>query len=157
MAFRLTSQAFEDGRPIPTVHTADGDDRSPPLAWTAPPAGTRGFALVCVDPDAPRGTFRHWGVHGIPADADHLPAGFRSRPGDRIRETDNDFGRHGYGGPAPPRHDPPHRYLFRLYALDVDDLRLPPGGRVDALERAAARHALGEAVLTGRYGRGGAT
>src|SRR5262245_28348362 len=116
---RLTSPAFTDGNPIPRQHTGDGADSSPALAWDDVPAGTGAFALVCDDPDAPRGTWVHWVLYNLPADARDLPQGVPATPTlpSGARQGKNDFGRIGYGGPAPPRGKA-HRYFFRLVALD---------------------------------------
>ena len=107
MAFELTSEAFEDGGTIPVRYTCDGENVSPPLAWSGAPEGTKSFALFVEDPDAPRGTFDHWIVYDIPADAEGLPedAGASPRleaPGGPLQGK-NDFGDVGWGGPCPPR------------------------------------------------------
>jgi len=148
MAFELTSPAFKAGDTIPAKHTCDGDDRSPPLAWTDPPAGAKSFALVCEDPDAPRGTWVHWLVWGIPASARALSEG---SPGAGAREGTNDFRKTGWGGPCPPP-GPAHRYFFRLSALDTT-LDLAPGATKAALEKAMEGHVVGRTELTGRYAR----
>src|SRR5438046_3792505 len=118
--FEPGSRAFKAGETIPRKHTRDGQDLSPALAWTAPPPGTKSFALVCDDPDAPAGTWVHWVLYGVPASATSLPEGVRPAPtlDDGSRQGTNDFRRTGYGGPCPPR-GAPHRYSFRLYALDA--------------------------------------
>src|SRR5262249_53288368 len=109
MSFTITSTAFHEGAAVPAKHTADGANQSPPLAWTDPPAGAAGFALVCEDPDAPRGTWIHWVLFNLPADLRGLPEG-----GTAGAQGVNDFGKLGYGGPAPPPGKP-HRYFFKLY------------------------------------------
>jgi Raf kinase inhibitor-like YbhB/YbcL family protein len=150
----LTSPAFAEGTAIPRRFTCDGEDLSPPLTWSEPPEGTRAFALVVDDPDAPGGTFTHWLVYDLPADARSLPEGVPAEselPGGG-RQGENDFGRTGYGGPCPPRGEQ-HRYRFAVYALDAP-LGLPPGaGRGEVLE-AIAGHALARGMLTGTYRRG---
>src|SRR5262245_19949204 len=149
----LSSTAFEDGRPIPTKYTGDGPDVSPPLAWTDPPAGTRSFALVCDDPDAPRGTWTHWVAFNLPASARSLGEGTprdATLP-DGTVQGKNDFGKLGYGGPAPPPGKP-HRYFFKLYALDAS-LGLGPGATREQLLGALKGHTLAEAQLMGTYGR----
>jgi Raf kinase inhibitor-like YbhB/YbcL family protein len=143
--FALTSEAFTDGQPIPTEFTCDGADRPPPLAWGEPPEGTRGFALIVDDPDAPSGTFRHWGAYDIPASA-------RSLGGD-FPQAVNDFGKTGYGGPCPPQGHGPHRYRFKLMALDVDQLEINPGASIKDVEAAAEKHLVGRAELVARYER----
>jgi Raf kinase inhibitor-like YbhB/YbcL family protein len=145
VAFTLTTSAFRDGDVIPTRFTCDGEDVPPPLSWQGAPEGTRSFALIVDDPDAPGGTFTHWLLHDIPGNVAALPAS----AGKALR---NGFGRGRYGGPCPPRGDPPHRYVFTLYALDVPAVALHDGTR-PSLERALRAHTLGVARLTGRYGR----
>src|SRR5437762_6437024 len=113
MALELTSTAFKEGDTIPKQYTGDGTNAPPPLKWADPPAGTKSFALICEDPDAPRGTFTHWVMWNLPAEARELGEG--APPGGAIQGK-NDFGKIGYGGPAPPPGKP-HRYVFRLDAL----------------------------------------
>jgi Raf kinase inhibitor-like YbhB/YbcL family protein len=145
--FKLTSSAFAEGQPIPVTHSCDGSDQPPPLEWSGVPEGTRGFALVVDDPDAPSGTFRHWGAFNIPASARSMPAATD------LAEADNDFGRTGYGGPCPPRGHGPHHYRFKLFALDTEALGLPAGASIGQLEAEAGKHALARAELTGTYER----
>src|SRR2546422_2639673 len=120
MAFELMSSAFKAGETIPRKHTCDGQDLSPPLAWADPPPGTKSFALVCDDPDAPAGTWVHWVLYGVPASATSLPEGVRPAPtlDDGSRQGTNDFRRTGYGGPPPPPRAPPPHSLT-LYPLDA--------------------------------------
>src|SRR5687767_2275713 len=120
MALTLRTPAFADGKKIPVKYTRDGDNLSPPLAWTGAASGTKSFALIVEDPDAPRGTFYHWAVFNIPADRDGLPEGFGNKPvGAGIKAGVNDFGNVGYDGPEPPHGHGVHHYHFRLAALDV--------------------------------------
>jgi Raf kinase inhibitor-like YbhB/YbcL family protein len=153
MAFELTSAAFGPGAAIPRRHTCDGEDLSPPLAWTDPPAGTKSFALVCDDPDAPAGTWVHWVLYAVPATARRLPEGVRPSPTleDGSRQGRNDFRKTGWGGPCPPR-GPAHRYVFRLHAVDRA-VELPPGATRGELLKAIDGHTLGTAELVGRYAR----
>jgi Raf kinase inhibitor-like YbhB/YbcL family protein len=151
--FTLTSAAFQNGATIPTQFTCDGAGRSPPLAWTDPPAGSRSFALVVDDPDAPHGTFHHWGAFDISADLRLLAEGAGNSPGGAIAEAVNDMGKVGYGGPCPPKGDKPHHYHFKLYALDVDRLSLPPDPKIPAVESEAQKHVVGRAELVGIYQR----
>ncbi|MDX1516446.1 MAG: YbhB/YbcL family Raf kinase inhibitor-like protein [Woeseiaceae bacterium] len=114
---QLTSTAFADGERIPTKHTGEGEDVSPALAWTKPPGGTKHFALVCHDPDAPlikpaTYGFVHWVLYGIPGSVTGLAEG----ASDYIAGA-NDFGKQGYGGPMPPENHGTHRYFFWLFAL----------------------------------------
>jgi Raf kinase inhibitor-like YbhB/YbcL family protein len=155
MAFELTSPAFEPGGSIPARHTCDGEDLSPELRWTDAPAGTRSFALICDDPDAPVGTWVHWVLYNVPADRRSLP---EAVPGDgSLRDPDgakhgrNDFRKLGYGGPCPPPGGP-HRYFFKLYALD-SAVALQPGATKTEVETAMRDHVLGEAQLMGTYAR----
>ena len=150
---RLSSPAFAAGATVPRQYTADGADESPPLAWADPPAGTKAFALVCEDPDAPRGLFTHWVAFNLPADTRELGAGFptgSTLPDGTVQGT-NGFGKVGYGGPSPPP-GPAHRYVFRLFALDAP-LDLPAGATRDQVLKAMSGHVLGEGQLTGTYGR----
>jgi Raf kinase inhibitor-like YbhB/YbcL family protein len=151
MAFSLSSSAFGDGATIPVRFTCDGDDLSPPLAWTEPPHGTAALALVMDDPDAPRGTFTHWLLANIPAEARALDEGAgSSAPG--VAGV-NDIGRRGYGGPCPPRRDKPHRYRFFLHALR-SRLDVAPGADRAAFDRALDGMVIATASFFGRYGRG---
>ena len=150
---KIVSPAFADGAPVPVEHTCEGNGSSPGLAWSEVPVSTRSFALVCDDPDAPRGTWVHWLLFNLPADAvelapavppaPELPAG--------ARQGINDSGNVGYGGPCPPRGRP-HRYFFRLYALDCT-LNLAPGVKRPDLDQAMAGHVLADATLMGTFQR----
>ncbi len=149
----LRSDAFEDGGDIPVRYTCLGEDVSPGLNWSDVPAGTQSFVLIVDDPDAPFGTWVHWVAYDIPKDAaglkEDVPKKFMLDNG--TRQGFNSFRRIGYGGPCPPPGRP-HRYVFRLYALDTV-LRLGPGAGKGALTRAMRGHVLNEARLTGRFGR----
>jgi Raf kinase inhibitor-like YbhB/YbcL family protein len=145
--FLLTSSAFTEGGTIPRRHTCDGEDRSPPLSWTAPPTGSRSLALILDDPDAPGGRFIHWLAWGIPPDTGGLAEG-EAAP----LEGRNDFGTVGYRGPCPPRGRGPHRYRFRLHALG-EELRLTSGTGAAELERVLTGNLLAAAELVGTYER----
>lgn len=152
MPLTLTSPAFREGGSIPSKHTCDGEDVSPPLAWSGAPPATKTFALVCDDPDAPAGVWVHWVVFDLPASATGLPEGVPPRKelaGGGLQGT-NDFRKIGYGGPCPPSGT--HRYEFRLYALD-ESLGLAAGATKRALLAASGGHLLAEAKLTGKYSR----
>lgn len=149
MAFELTSTAFQEGQTIPKQYTGDGRNTAPPLKWTEPPGGTRSFALICEDPDAPRGTFTHWIAFNLPVEQRELSEGGTLSGGASLGA--NDFGNVGYGGPAPPPGKP-HRYFFKLYALD-NALDLPAGAKREDLLAAMKGHILAEAQLMGTYGR----
>ena len=146
-AFRLTSTAFEQGGAIPPRHTCDDEDVSPALAWSGTPDGAQSLALVVDDPDAPGRTFLHWLAWGLAPDAAGLEEGEAAPV-----EGRNDFGSTGYRGPCPPPGHGPHRYVFRLHALDAP-VEVRAGAGRDELERALADHVLGRAELVGTYER----
>ncbi len=153
MAMTVTSNAFKDGESIPGKYTCDGENLSPALEWNGVPNGTKSLALICDDPDAPSGTWVHWVLWGLPADAKSLPEGVRADtplPGG-ARQGLNSWRKMGYGGPCPPPGKP-HRYYFKLYALDTP---VAPPGTADkvGLEAAMSGHLLGQGQLMGRYAR----
>lgn len=151
--FRLWSTAFDDGGTIPPEHTCEGQDRSPPLAWSGVPSETRSLAIICEDPDAPGGRFVHWVLYNLPADAAELAEGIPAVPElpSGARHGANDAGSVGWTGPCPPP-GPAHRYVFTCLALGTV-IGLEPGISVDELRRAAGEDVLAEATLTGRFGR----
>ena len=153
MAFSISSGAFKPGGIIPREYTADGRDVSPALSWENPPPGTKAFALVCDDPDAPVGTWVHWVLWNVPGAARGLPQAVQAVKilPDGSAQGKNDFGRIGYGGPSPPRGKP-HRYFFRLYALG-EKLSLAAGSSRKQLDAAMAGRILAAAELIGTYGR----
>ncbi len=153
--FTIKSTAFKDGETIPKKFTCDGQDYSPELIWENAPAGTKSFALICEDPDAPGGTFIHWVIYDIPANVTKLGENVKKvgLVDEEIKQGVNDFGRIGYGGPCPPRGHKPHRYIFKLYALDVETLGLNSGATAQQVEAKAKGHILGEARIVGLYGR----
>jgi Raf kinase inhibitor-like YbhB/YbcL family protein len=144
----VTSAAFEDGQPIPAQYTCDGAGQSPALAWGEPPPGTKSFALIVDDPDAPSGLFRHWGAYDIPASARSIAEGQAVG-----NQAVNGFGKSGYGGPCPPTGHDPHHYHFKLYALDVAELGLPGNPKVEEIESEAQKHAIAQGELIGTYER----
>jgi hypothetical protein len=156
MVFEITSTAFVPGGDIPSAHTCDGSDVSPALAWRGAPPGTRGFALVVDDPDAPdpaapRMVWVHWVLYNLPADASGLAEGTTARTlPEGTLEGRNDWKQPGWRGPCPPVGR--HRYVFSLFALDT---RLPDLGHPTraALERAMEGHVLARAELIGTYAR----
>lgn len=150
---RITSSAFADGETIPRRFTCDGENRSPPLAWSGLPENTRSLTLICDDPDAPAGTWFHWAVYDMPPTLQGLREGIPRRDPSGIRQAVNDSRETGYNGPCPPRGHGPHRYRFRLMALSVEKLDdLGDSGCRD-VERAAKEHLIAETVLTGIYAR----
>jgi Raf kinase inhibitor-like YbhB/YbcL family protein len=144
----LTSDAFRNGRPIPVQYTCDGPGETPTLHWGEPPEGTKSFAFVIDDPDAPGGIFRHWGVFDIPPSKRSIGGGQRAGTG-----AINDFGKPGYGGPCPPKGHGPHHYHFKLFALDVGRLGLNADAHIGDIEQEAEKHAVGRAELIGTYQR----
>ena len=145
---RLTSDAFQNGQAIPSYHTCDGANQSPPLSWGESPDHTKSFALVIDDPDAPNGTFRHWGMFDIPASTRRLG------PGQALgTQATNDFGHARYDGPCPPKAHGAHHYHFKLFALDTDSLGLSPNAKVRDVEEAAKQHAIARGELVGTYER----
>jgi Raf kinase inhibitor-like YbhB/YbcL family protein len=153
MTIELTSSAFRDSEPIPKTYTGDGRDVSPPLRWSEPPAGTNSFAIIADDPDAPRGTWVHWVLFNLPVETRSLPEAVPPQPtlSNGAKQGKNDFGKIGYGGPAPPKGKP-HRYFFKLYALGCM-LDLQPGATREQVGKAMTGHVLGESQLMGTYGR----
>jgi Raf kinase inhibitor-like YbhB/YbcL family protein len=147
----LTSPAFEHGGRIPYVHSCEGDDVSPPLQWSGAPVETRSYAVVCEDPDAPRGTWIHWVLYNISGDAVELTRAVPTLPElpSGARHGRNTAGDLAYAGPCPPPGNP-HRYFFRLYALDIT-LNLGPGATKAELEKAMDQHILAQGTLMGTY------
>jgi Raf kinase inhibitor-like YbhB/YbcL family protein len=151
--FRLTSPAFQQDQDLPSRFSAEGGNISPPLEWTGAPEGTVEFVLICDDPDAQYGVFTHWIVYGISADVTALPEGV---PDDAVIDEPvelmqglNEFDESGYTGPTAVDDDDelvPHRYFFRLFALDTE-LPLAPGARRDEVRKACAGHVIGTAEL----------
>ncbi len=151
VSLELTSPAFQAGAAIPVKYTCEGDDLSPALAWTNVPDGTRTFALIVDDPDAPGRVWVHWVAWDIPATARGLPEGVA--PNDpTVAQGRNDFHKQGYGGPCPPKGHGAHRYVFRLYALDRR-LDLPPGTTRAELDAAMRGHVLATGELMGKFHR----
>ncbi len=143
---------FKEGERIPVKYTCDGEDLSPPLEWN-PPEGVKSYVLIMEDPDAPIGTFIHWVMYDIPGDLTSLPEGVPKKGETKYgKQGVNDFRQLGYGGPCPPPGKP-HRYYFRLYALDTE-LDLEPGlSKRDVLSKIKG-HVIAQAELMGIYGRG---
>jgi hypothetical protein len=143
---RLRSSAFSGHKPIPQRHAGDGDDVAPPLEWSGAPEGTKAFAIVVHDPDAPLvDGFTHWVAYGIPGDTTGLPEG----GGEAVAGV-NSLGNRGYNGPAPPPGHGPHHYYFWIYALD-EDLELEPGLDRRALLERIEDHVIEQARLIGTY------
>ena len=153
MSFHVTASAFPAEGTIPKKFTCDGPDVSPPLAWGGAPPGTQSFALIMDDPDAPVGTWVHWVLYDLPANTKELAEGVAKQEqlSNGARQGRNDFRKIGYGGPCPPPGKP-HRYFFKLYALDKK-LDLKAGASKAEAESAMKGHILAQAELMGRYGR----
>lgn len=154
MPLILESSAFGQGESIPKTYTCDGRNTSPPLSWSGAPEGTRSFLLVCDDPDAPGGVFRHWAAYEIPPDWSRLEAGYGPEtlePG--FRQAINDFGKPGYGGPCPPPEHGPHRYHFRLSALSEPGLPVESSATCVEVMTVARPYVLEFVELVGLYER----
>lgn len=152
MAITITSSVFNEGGMIPARYTCDGQNISPPLKWDGAPEGTKSFALISDDPDAPVGTWVHWVMWNIPADVRELSENAEPK-GDLpngSKQGMSDFKRPGYGGPCPPSGT--HRYYFKIYALDT---KLDLAGNTTKAEllKAMKGHILAEGQLMGRYKR----
>jgi hypothetical protein len=154
MDIQILSTAFLEGESIPVQYTCDGDNVSPPLRWGSIPKESQSLAVICEDPDAPSGVFVHWLVFNLPPIVGNLPEAVPAT--ETLEETGavqgrNDFNQIGYGGPCPPPGKP-HRYFFRLYALDTR-LQLQPGADKHALASAIQGHILAAGHLIGTYQR----
>jgi Raf kinase inhibitor-like YbhB/YbcL family protein len=157
MSMTLRSDAFTDGRAIPRRHAEDGEDLSPPLTWSDPPAGTKELALIVDDPDAPRAEpWVHWVLYQIPAEVRALTEGIPQDPRPNappgVMQGKNSWETDGYRGPAPPKGHGTHHYHFRLYALDAP-LAAAQGLDKAGLIEAMRGHILAEAELVGTYER----
>jgi len=162
MRFVLRSADVREGETISNTQVfhgmgCTGQNVSPALEWSGAPAATKSFAVTLYDPDAPTGSgWWHWVMYNIPASVSKLPPG----AGDPTREWlpgvthgNTDFGKPGYGGPCPPVGDAPHRYIFTVHALDVEQLDVPANATAALVGFNMHHHLLGRATLTGRYGR----
>jgi Raf kinase inhibitor-like YbhB/YbcL family protein len=152
----ITSSAFTNQGAIPVLYTCEGQDVSPPMAWSDVPPGTKSLVLIVDDPDAPdpaapKMTWVHWVLYNLLPTANGLPERVKTLP-EETREGVNDWKRTGYGGPCPPIGR--HRYFHKLYALDtlLPDLKQPAKSK---LEEAMKGHILSEAQLIGTYQKGG--
>lgn len=155
MAFKLTSPAFSNGGSIDAEYTCEGRDTAPELQWSGAPPGTKSFALIVDDPDAPdpkapKMTYVHWVLYDIPASVTAIPKGGKAPAGSRAGL--NDWKKTGYGGPCPPIGR--HRYFFKLYALDAMLGELKTATKAAVLD-AMKGHVLGQAELMGTYQKGG--
>lgn len=148
MTLSLSSEAFTNEGAIPDNYVQAGQNKSPPLRWSGAPEGTKSFVLIVEDHDAPVGTVTHWVVYDIPADSDGLLEGLG---GDQVSQGTNDMGHTGYDGPKPPKGHGPHRYHFRLAALDTASLGLAEKPDPNTVKKAARSHVLAETKLVGMF------
>lgn len=164
LAFQLSSPDIAPGATIAGKQVykgfgCEGDNVSPALSWKGAPAGTRSYALMVHDPDAPTGGagWWHWIVYNLPAGVTSLPEGAGSADGVRLPagavQAKTDFGAPGWGGPCPPAGDKPHRYVFTVYALKVESIDVPEGASASLVGFMVNANAIARATLTGRYGR----
>jgi len=151
MTLHLIIAAFPHGANIPALHTCEGADLSPALEWGGAPAETKSFAIIVDDPDAPGGTWNHWLLFNIPASMHSIAQGYK--PGKMGESGANDFGKTGYNGPCPPKRGGPHRYHFKLFALDVPKLDLHAVAKRADVDQAIKGHILAQAQYMGRYER----
>jgi hypothetical protein len=151
--FQISSTAFKHGQTIPREYTCEGENVSPPLEWHEAPPGTAAFALICDDPDAPSGTYVHWVIWNISGRSMGLPRAVPTDPQlrDGTVQGRNSRGDSGYRGPCPPPGKP-HRYFFKLYALNVP-LPLEPGATKERLLSAMQGHILAQTEFYGTYER----
>lgn len=148
MTLTISSAAFASGGSIPDAYVQAGGNKSPPLRWQGAPTGTKSFVLVLEDHDAPVGTVTHWVVYDIPADSDGLLEGLDAS---QVAQGTNDMGHTGYDGPKPPKGHGPHRYHFRLAALDTTSLGLSDRPDPNTVKKAARSHVLAETELVGIF------
>jgi Raf kinase inhibitor-like YbhB/YbcL family protein len=166
MAFAVRSDSFKDGDYLPQdyILSADfgfgcaGGNKSPHLAWSGAPAGTKSFAVTCYDPDAPTGSgFWHWVVVNIPPDVTELAAGAGNRNAAQLPkgalQTRTDFGAPGYGGPCPPQGDHPHRYLFTVFAVGSENLSATADTSAAVIGFQLHFNTLAKAAIMGLYKR----
>ncbi len=162
--FTLSSSDFAAGGPIADEQAYDamgctGRNLSPALTWRGAPAGTKSYALLLHDPDAPTGGagWSHWIAFDIPASVTALAKGAGKPDGSAMPRgagtVANDYGQPRYGGPCPPEGDKPHRYVFTVYALEVDKLGVPKDANASTAGFMINANALGKASITGMYGR----
>ncbi len=153
MSLKIYSPAFDHGQRIPVKYTCDGPDLSPPLRWENLPEGTRSLVLICDDPDAPMGTWVHWVAYGISPELngldEHVPPTETVEAG--FRQGQNSWGRLGYGGPCPPKGKP-HRYFFKLFAVDIPT-DWEAGLTKEEVEKRIDGHTLARAEWMGIYQR----
>jgi Raf kinase inhibitor-like YbhB/YbcL family protein len=141
--FRIYSKDFKEGEKIPQKYTADGEDINPSLNWEHPPQGTKSFALIVEDPDAPKGTWIHWCLKNIPSNVYHIDE--NSKVGEEIA---NSWHKKSWGGPSPPSGT--HRYYFKIFALDIPYMMAE---RIDDFYKEVLAHGIGSSAYLGAYMR----
>lgn len=146
-SIQMASSAFAEGEFIPARYTCDGENLSPPLMWSAIPQSAESVALIMDDPDAPAGIWVHWVIYDLPPNLDGLDEGATEIGVDGVNSWNNT----GYGGPCPPPGNP-HRYYFKLFALDTE-LYLQSGAPKADIEKAMQGHILAKGQLMGKYRR----
>ena len=159
--FKLESSDISEQLSVDQVYRGygcHGNNISPELRWSGEPRGTKSFAVTLYDPDAPTGRgWWHWIVFNIPASVHELPRGAGDPKRGKLPrgavQSITDFGTIGFGGACPPKGDRPHRYIFTVYALDVDHLSLDPNTSPAKIGSVIGKHALAKASLMARYGR----
>ena len=153
-SLQVTSESFKEGGHIAMDHVfggCGGKNVSPQLSWSGAPEGTKSFVVTCFDPDAPTGSgYWHWVTYNIPANVTSLKAGDKSIGGGKAAR--NDYGETGYGGPCPPKGDGQHRYIFRVYALDVDSISASEGTTGASVTFMTRGHVLATGAITGKFG-----
>ena len=150
---KLASKDIVAGGRIPRMFTCEGEDVSPELNWSDAPQETLSFVVLCEDPDAPSGIWRHWAAYDIPAGTTSLPRGAGRADAGALEQGVNDFGRRGWGGPCPPRGRGAHRYRFRLLALSTAHVRVRADARCLDIEKEALKHRIAEADLVASFER----
>lgn len=166
MTFAVRSNSFKDGDYLPNTHIlsaefgfgCQGNNQSPHLAWSGAPAGTKSFAVTCLDPDAPTGSgFWHWLVVNIPANVTELELDAGNPKAGKVPQgalqTRTDFGTPGYGGPCPPAGDHPHRYLFTVFAVGIDRLSVTADTSAAVIGFQLHFNTLARAAIMGLYKR----
>jgi len=151
---QLRTKAFEDGGEIPRKYTCEGDDVSPDLSWTNYPAGTKTFALIMEDPDAPVGIFTHWIIYNIPLNVTSLNEGIEKKANliNGIKQGKNDFGKFGYNGPCPPIGHGYHRYYFKLFALSTEQ-KFKEGLKREQFYGEIEKYIVGKTEIMGKFKR----
>lgn len=154
MRLEVFSPAFSSGATIPVRYTCNGEDLSPPLAWSNVPATAKSLALICEDPDAPGGTFYHWGIHGLPITLTSLAEGVDTKSIPKgAQVVHNSFGSADYRGPCPPTGHGIHHYHFRLFVLSTPNLTIGKGTDYQSLLASLRPHVVTTAEVVGTFAR----